>query len=66
MRTASLGSTLGQLPMGWSYSSEGMGMNRGCPWMTAADRCVGHVGGTAGEDDVARSSAAMVTSSTEG
>jgi hypothetical protein len=36
-----LGSTLGQLPMGWSYSSEGMGMNRGCPWMTAADRCLG-------------------------
>jgi hypothetical protein len=28
-----------------------MGIDRGCPWTTAADRCLGHVGGTAGEDD---------------
>jgi hypothetical protein len=53
--TASLGSTLGPLRMGWSYSSVGMGSVRGCPWMTAADRCVGRVGGRSGEDDVARS-----------
>jgi hypothetical protein len=65
-RTASLGSTLGPLRIGGSYSSEGMGMNRGCPWMTAADRCLGHDGGTAGEDDVARSLRAMVTSLTAG
>ena len=54
-RTASLGSSLGPLGTGRSYSSERMGINRGCPWMTAADRCVGHVGGTAGEDGGARS-----------
>jgi hypothetical protein len=30
-------------------------MNRGCPWVTAGNRYVGHVGGTAGEDDLARS-----------
>ena len=27
-----------------------MGMNRGCSWMTAGDRCLGHVGGTAGKE----------------
>jgi hypothetical protein len=37
-----------------SFSSEGMGTDRGCPWMTAADRCLGHVGGTAGENDLAQ------------
>jgi hypothetical protein len=47
-------------------SSEGVGTNRGCPWMTAADRCLGHVGGTAGEDDVARSLSATVASLTGG
>ena len=57
--TASLGSTLGQLPMGWSYSSEGMGMNRGCPWMTAADRCVGQIRGTAGKGEYGSGLAAM-------
>jgi hypothetical protein len=30
-----------------------MGTNGGCPWMTAVDRCLGHVGGTAGEDEPA-------------
>ena len=43
-----------------------MGIDRGCPWMTAADRCLGHVGGTAGEDDAPRSVAATVTSSAKG
>jgi hypothetical protein len=34
--------------------------------MTAANRCVGHAGGTAGEDIGARKLPAMVTSSTGG
>ena len=40
--------------MGRSYSSTGMGMNRGCPWMTAVDRCLGHAGGTPGETNLAQ------------
>ena len=28
-----------------------MSNDRGCPWMTAGDRCVGHVGGTAARRD---------------
>jgi hypothetical protein len=51
---------------GRSYSSEGMDTDRCCPWMTAVDRCVGHVGGTAGEDDRTGSLAATVTSSAGG
>jgi hypothetical protein len=34
--------------------------------MTVADRCLGHVGGTAGEDESGSGPAAMVTSSTGG
>ena len=37
------------------------------PWLTvvtAADRRVGHIGGTAGEDDIARSLQATVASTT--
>jgi hypothetical protein len=49
-------------PSRWSYSSVGMGSVRGCPWMTAADRCLGHVGGTSGEDGVARNLLATVAS----
>jgi hypothetical protein len=41
-------------------------MNRGCPLMTADDRCVGHVGGTAGKGDLAQSLPAMLTSSSGG
>lgn len=41
--TASLGSTLRPLRTGSSYSSAGMDSVRGCPWMTAADRCLSHV-----------------------
>jgi hypothetical protein len=33
-------------------------MIRGCPWMTVADRCVGHAGGTAGSTAMLRSLAA--------
>jgi hypothetical protein len=40
---------------------ESVGTNRGCPWMTAAARCPGHIGGTAGEDELG--SWLMVTSS---
>jgi hypothetical protein len=36
------------------YSSAGTRTDRGCPWLTAGDRCLGHAGGTAGEDAVAR------------
>jgi hypothetical protein len=35
-------------------------MNRGYPWMTAGDRCLGHLGGTAGEDGAVPSLAAKV------
>ena len=42
-----------------------MGMNRDCPWMTARIRCLGHVRGTAGEENEAPSVAATVTGSTE-
>src|SRR4029450_7883382 len=31
---------------GLIYSSEGTYSDRGYPWMTAVDRCLGHVGGT--------------------
>jgi hypothetical protein len=44
----------------------GAGADRGCPWMTAGYRCLGHVGGTAGEDEPASGLAAMVTSLTGG
>jgi hypothetical protein len=40
--------------------------NRCCPLMTAADRCLGHIGGTADEDEAGSGQAAMVTSSTGG
>jgi hypothetical protein len=40
--------------------------NRCCPLMTAADRCLGHVGGTADEDEAGSGLAAMATSSTGG
>ena len=49
--TASLGSSLGPLGTGRSYSSAGTGTDRGCPWMTARNRWLGHVGGTAGENN---------------
>jgi len=42
------------------------GDNRCCPLMTAADRCVGHIGVTADEDEAGSGLAAMVNSSTEG
>src|SRR5829696_5075095 len=48
--TASLGSSLGPFGTGRSYSSAGTGTDRGCPWMTARNRWLGHVGGTAAED----------------
>ena len=35
------------LPIERSYSSERIRTDRGCPWLTAADRCVGHIRGTA-------------------
>ena len=45
---------LGKLPRtapnGPIYSSEGTYSDRGYPWMTAVDRCLGHVGGTADEE----------------
>ena len=44
--TASLGSTIRVPSTCRSYSSVGIAPNRGCPWLTAADRCLGHVGGT--------------------
>ena len=65
-RTASLGSSLGPLGMGRSYSSERMGINRGCPWMTAADRCVGHVGGHGRGGRRCSKLGAMATSSAAG
>jgi hypothetical protein len=34
--------------------------------MTAADRCLGHIGGTADEDEAGAGLAAMVNSSTGG
>ena len=40
----------------------GHDMNRGCPSMTTGDRCVGHVGGTAGEKKPGSGLAATVTS----
>jgi len=43
-----------------------MGIDRDCPWMTAANRCVGHAGGRAGEDQSRISVAAMVLSSAGG
>jgi hypothetical protein len=46
-RTASLGSSLEPLRRGGCYRSASMGIDRGCPWVTAADRWLGHVGGTA-------------------
>jgi hypothetical protein len=46
------------------YSSEGLGSGRGCPWVTAPDRCFGHVQGTAGEDEADADVTAMATSST--
>jgi hypothetical protein len=64
--TASLGSTPGPLRTGRSYRSVAMGIDRGCPWMTAGDRCLGHVGGTAGEDECGSGLEAMVTTSAEG
>jgi hypothetical protein len=61
---------LGKLPPtaldGLIYSSESMGIDRGCPWMTAVDRCLGHGGGTAGEDDAAQSLAVMAPARPEG
>ena len=48
--TASLGSTLGPLGTGRSYSSAGYRHRPWCPWITARNRWLGHVGGTAGED----------------
>jgi hypothetical protein len=42
--TASLGSTLDPLRTGWSCSSEGMGMHRDCPSLTAVGRCEGTPG----------------------
>ena len=35
-------------------------------WMTAADRCVGHVGGMAGEDDAARNRVVMAPARVQG
>ena len=60
--TASLGSTLGPLGTGRSYSWEGLRIARGCPWMTAADRCFGHLWGMASEDTAALGVAGTVTS----
>ena len=47
-----MGSTLGPLRTGRSYSSESTGTDCGCPWVTAVDRCLGHVEGTAGDDEL--------------
>jgi hypothetical protein len=52
--------------MGRCSRSAGVGNDRCWPWVTAPNRCLGHVGGTAGEDDGARSLSAMVTSLTRG
>jgi hypothetical protein len=52
--TASLGSSLGPRRMERSYSSEGTRTDPCCPCMTAVDRCLGHVQGTAGETEHAR------------
>jgi hypothetical protein len=49
-----------------SYRSEGTRTDLCYPWMTAADRCLGYVGGMAGEDQPRSSVAATVTSSTGG
>ena len=61
---------LGKLPptarYGLIYSLEGTRTDRGCPWMTAADRCLGHAGGTAGEDEAGAGVAAMAISSAGG
>ena len=61
---------LGKLPPtaldGLIYSSEGTYSDRGYPWMTAVDRCLGHVGGTAGEDDAGWSLAATAPARPEG
>jgi hypothetical protein len=40
--------------------------DRCCPWMTVVDRCLGHVGGSAGEDELGAGVAAMGSSSTGG
>jgi hypothetical protein len=58
-QTASLGSTLGALCTGRCRSLEGTRTDRGCPCVTAVGRCLGHVGGTAGEDGAAGSLAVM-------
>jgi hypothetical protein len=61
---------LGKLPRtalyGRAYSSAGMSIDRGCPWMTATNRCLGHVGGTAGENELGAACVAMVTSLARG
>ena len=49
--TASLGSSVEPLRMERSYSSEGTRTDPCCPWITAVDRCLGHVRGTAGEGE---------------
>ena len=64
--TASLGSSLGSLHMERSYSSEGTGTDRGCPWMTARNRWLGHVEGTGGEDKLGSGLAATVTTLVQG
>ena len=53
-------------PMDCSYSSAAVATDCCCPLVTAADRCVGHVEGTAGEDEPRFSRGPMVTRSTEG
>jgi hypothetical protein len=44
----------------------GHGRDRGCPWMTAVDRCVGHVGGTAGENESVRCGVRRISVAAEG
>jgi hypothetical protein len=62
MDYASLGKHFRTAPYRLIRQLGGTGTDRGYPWMTAVDRCLGHVGGTAGEDELGAGVAAMVSS----
>ena len=64
--TASLGSSLGPPRVERSYSSEGTRTDRCWPLLTAVDRCLGHVRGTAGEGEHGSGLAAMAPARREG
>jgi hypothetical protein len=59
--TASLGSSVALLAIRRWRRSATSPVDRCCPLVTAVDRCLGHVGGTAGEDKCSSEAAAMAS-----